>query len=67
LWRFEKSIEALRTGLKEIEVILQRIKATSKQDYLKDENHNFSHIIHDYTDNKKGFIQWKNALEERLV
>lgn len=67
LWHFEKSVEALRKGLKEIEVILQEIKATSKQDYLKKEHNNFSRIIHDYTDNKKGFIQWKDALEEKLL
>jgi hypothetical protein len=67
LWHFEKSVEALRTGLKEIEVILQEIKATSKQDYLKKEHNNFSRIIHDYADNKKGFIQWKDALEKRLL
>ncbi|MGI8634090.1 MAG: hypothetical protein ACR2KZ_01675, partial [Segetibacter sp.] len=67
LWHFEKSIEALRTGLKEIEVILQDIKATSKQDYLKKEQSNFSRIIHDYSDNNKGFIQWKDALEGRLL
>ncbi len=57
----------MRTGLKEIEVILQEIKATSKQDCLKKEPNNFSRIIHDYTDNNKGFIQWKDALEERLL
>lgn len=67
LWHFEKNTEALRTGLKEIEIILQEIKATSKQDYLKKENNNFSRIIHDYTDNRKGFIEWKDALEEKLL
>lgn len=28
---------------------------------------NFSRILHDYSDNKKGFIIWKGNLEERLV
>jgi hypothetical protein len=67
VWHFEKSFEALRTGLKEIEVIIQEIKGTSKQEYLKKEHNNFSRIIHDYTDNKKSFIQWKDSLEEKLV
>ncbi|MDQ6812420.1 MAG: hypothetical protein M3040_01570 [Bacteroidota bacterium] len=67
LWHFEKSIEALRTGLKQIEVILHEIKVTSKQDYLKKEHENFSRIIHDYSDNNKGIIEWKSALEERLL
>jgi hypothetical protein len=67
VWHFEKSIEALRRGLKEIEVILQEIKTTSKQDYLKKEHTNFSRIIHDYSDKKKGFVQWKAVLEERIL
>jgi superfamily II DNA or RNA helicase len=67
IWHFQKSIEALRTGLKEIEVILQEIKETNKQEYLKKEHHNFSRIIHDYTDPKKGFIQWKDSLEKKLL
>ena len=67
MWQVEKSIEALRTALKEIEAILQEIKATSKQDYLKKEHANFNRIIHDYSDNNKGFIEWKSALEEKLL
>lgn len=66
VWHFEKSMDALRNGLKEIEVILNEIKATSKQDYLKKENHNLSRIIHDYGDAKSGFIIWKGMLEEKL-
>ena len=27
----------------------------------------FSRILHDYSDEKKGFIKWKDTLEERLV
>jgi len=67
LWHFEKSIEALRTGLKEIEEIIQEIKGRSKLEYLKKEHENFSRIIHDYTNAKKGFIQWKDSLEEKLL
>ena len=67
IWNFEKNIEALRTGLKEIETILQEIKTTSKQDYLKKEHANFNRIIHDYSDHNKGFIQWKAALEQWLL
>ena len=67
LWHFEKSIDALRAGLKEIEMILQEIKATGKHDYLKKEHTNFSRVIHDYSDSNKGFIQWKAALEEKLL
>ena len=66
IWYFEKSMDALRQGLKEIELILNEIKATSKQDYLRKEHDNFSRVIHDYADVKSGFIAWKGMLEEKL-
>ncbi|TDH26793.1 hypothetical protein EXU57_08250 [Segetibacter sp. 3557_3] len=67
IWHFEKSIGALRNGLTEIEAILQEIKRTGKQDYLRKEQLNLSRVIHDYNDPKKGFVQWKAALEQKLV
>jgi len=66
IWHFEKSMDALRKGLKEIEIILNEIKATSKLDYLRKQQNNFSRIIHDYTDAKSGFTAWKGLLEEKL-
>lgn len=59
-------MDALRQGLKEIETILNEIKATSKLDYLRKEHDNFSRIIHDYGDVKNGFTVWKGYLEEKL-
>jgi hypothetical protein len=70
IWHFEKSMDALRHGLKEIEITLQEIKATGKPDYIRKEHDNFSRILHDYTDYtnaKSGFTVWKGTLEERLV
>ncbi|MGN6339330.1 MAG: hypothetical protein ACTHML_00045 [Ginsengibacter sp.] len=60
-------MDALRQGLKEIETILQQIKATGKPDYIRKEDYNFSPIVRDYTDAKSGFAVWKGTLEERLV
>jgi superfamily II DNA or RNA helicase len=67
IWHFEKTMDALRNGLKEIEIILNEIKATSKIDYLKREHENFSRVMHDYSDAKSGFVGWKGAVEEKLV
>jgi hypothetical protein len=67
IWHFEKSIDALRKGLNEIEDILNDIKSTSKQEYLKKEHSNFSRIVHDYSDVKKGFVLWKGMLEQLLT
>lgn len=66
VWHFEKSMDALRNGLKEIETILNEIKSTSKLDFLRKEHDNFSRIIHDYTDIKSGFTVWKGILEQKL-
>ena len=66
IWHFERSMDALRKGLKEIEAILNDIKATSKLDYLRQEHDNFSRVIHDYADIKSGFTAWKGMLEEKL-
>lgn len=67
IWHFEKSMDKLRKGLIEIEQALTEIKANSKQEYLKKDHPNFSRVIHDYSDVKKGFTEWKAMLEERIV
>jgi superfamily II DNA or RNA helicase len=67
IWDTERSREALRITLNQIEEIITGIKKSGRQDYLKQEHPNFSRIWHDYSDPKKGFITWKGILEERLV
>jgi superfamily II DNA or RNA helicase len=67
IWHFEKTMDALRNGLKEIEIILNEIKATSKIDYLKKEHDNFTRVMHDYGDAKSGFVGWKGVMEEKLI
>jgi len=67
IWDTEKSRDALRVILNQIEEIITGIKKTGRQDYLKQEHPNFSRIWHDYSDTKKGFITWKGILDERLV
>jgi len=66
IWHFEKSMESLRKGLREIEIILIEIKATSKLDYLRKEHDNFSRVIHNYAEAKSGFTAWKGTLEQML-
>jgi superfamily II DNA or RNA helicase len=67
LWHFEKTMNALRTGLSEIEEVLNEIRNSGKQDYLNKDHPNFSRIMHDYSDVKQGFTVWKGFLEQRLV
>ncbi len=67
IWHFEKTMDALRKGLNEIEAILTEIKASSKQHYLQQEHDNFSRVMHEYSDAKGGFTSWKGMLEGQLV
>jgi superfamily II DNA or RNA helicase len=67
VWHFEKTMDALRNGLNEIEELLNEIKNTGKQDYLNKDHPNFSRIMHDYSAAQKGFTVWKGFLEQRLV
>jgi hypothetical protein len=66
IWHFDKTLEALRKGLVEVEAILNEIKASNKLQYLKTENEHFSRVMHDYSDAKSGFVGWKGMLEGRL-
>ncbi len=67
LWYIDKSKDALKTAIKEIEVSLNEMKQTGRNSYIKKAPDYFSRIIHDYSDVKKGFVEWKGALEERLT
>jgi hypothetical protein len=53
--------------LKEIDQDLGNIRAKGRQAFIEKPRENFSRIIHDYTDVKKGFILWKDQLQSRLV
>jgi hypothetical protein len=67
VWHIEKTRESLRMALSEIENILKEIKQDGRQSFLEKERTNFSRIVHDYSDAKKGFVMWKGALEEKIV
>jgi hypothetical protein len=67
IWNTQKTREALPTAIAEIEIILNEINRTGRQNFLEKDPVNFSRIIHDYSDAKKGFITWKGMLEERLL
>ncbi len=62
-----KNINALKQGILEIDRQLNKIRNEGRQAFLETNPINFSRILHDYSDERKGFILWKNALEERLV
>lgn len=53
--------------VKQIDKELNIIRGKGRQAYLETNPQNFSRVMHDYSNDNKGFIVWKGQLEERLV
>ncbi len=67
IWHSDKNRHSLMQTVKHINSELNIIREKGRQAYLETNPENFSRIVHDYSDNKKGFIIWKGYLEERLL
>lgn len=67
IWHQTKSINALKQGILEIDKQLNKIRNEGRQAFLATNPTNFSKVLHDYVDERKGFVLWKDTLEERLV
>jgi superfamily II DNA or RNA helicase len=67
IWHTEKSLAGLKQRLKRIDNDLNSIRNEGRQVFLEKSPKDFSRVLHDYSDEKKGFISWKSLLEERLV
>lgn len=66
IWHIEKSLIALKSTLESIDKDLATIKNSGRDYFLQNAPPNFSKIIHDYSDDRKGFVIWRELLEERL-
>lgn len=67
IWHIARINHELSENLKVINRDLNFIKDKGRQIFLENQPNNFSRIIHDYSDMQKGFILWKDFLEERLI
>jgi len=67
IWHINKDINLLKNKLKEIDLDINVIRNEGRQAFLESQPQNFTRILHDYTDERKGFIIWKDLLEEVLV
>ncbi len=67
LWHTDKSKQALISKVTEIDQQLNIIRNKGRQAFLETNPESFSRILHDYSDKKKGFIIWKDLLEEQIV
>ena len=67
IWHFDNNKEMLPDRLKQVDNYLHTIRNNGRQSFIENPSDNFSRILHDYSNDKKGFIIWKDLLEERLT
>jgi len=67
IWHIEKNVSFLKNTLKEIDHSINIIRNNGRQIFLESQPQNFTRILHDYTDKRKGFVIWKDLLEETMV
>ncbi len=53
-------------NLIQVDSDLNDIKNNGRQFFIEKQPINFSKTLHDYSADRKGFVVWKNLLEERL-
>ena len=66
IWHTLKNKASLIEEVKQIDNHLSIIREKGRQALLENSPDNFTRILHDYSDNKKGFIVWKSAIEELI-
>lgn len=67
IWNISKNSFSLKEMLTTINKHLNIIRTEGRQAFLKLNPENFSRVVHDYSDERKGFIIWKDVLEERMI
>ncbi len=67
VWHIDNVKANLPENLKVVEKHLHVIKDKGRQAFLETEPKHFSRILHDYSDDRKGFVLWKDELEERMT
>ena len=67
IWHFDNDKQSLPDKLKQVDNYLNNIRNNGRQAFIENPPDNFSRILHDYSVNRKGFIIWKDLIEERLT
>ncbi|SMD32067.1 hypothetical protein SAMN04488029_0405 [Reichenbachiella faecimaris] len=66
IWHISKDRIILKSRLEEVDRHIRVIREKGRQSFLEQAPSYFSKILHDYKDDRKGFVIWKDQLEERL-
>jgi superfamily II DNA or RNA helicase len=64
IWCVSKELTKMKEELKKIDQQIGKIREQGRQRFLENAPGNFIRIIHDYSNERKGFIVWKAAIEE---
>ena len=67
VWHMKKDLRVLKDKIILINNNLNTIRNHGWKVFLECSPDNFSKILHEYSEGRKGFIKWKHMLEERLV
>ncbi|WP_245869841.1 DEAD/DEAH box helicase [Pedobacter ginsengisoli] len=66
IWHTSKEILELKNTLHSIDKDLNQIRNEGRSTFLHSAPVNFSRVLHDYSDERKGFVIWKDDLEQHL-
>lgn len=63
IWHIHKSLSDIKLQLAEIDQQINTIRLNGRQQFLENAPENFSRLLHDYSDERKGFVVWRDELE----
>lgn len=66
IWHVSKEASVFFEEIEKIDREIQQIKSLGRQSYKEAERSGFSRILHDYQDEKRGFVKWRDILEQAL-
>ncbi len=67
IWHFDNDKQSLPDKLRQVDNYLNSIRNNGRQAFIENPPDNFSRILHDYSADRKGFVIWKDLLQERIT
>lgn len=67
IWHTSKEVSELKNALHNVDKDLNKIRNDGRFAFLQSVPINFSRVLHDYSDERNGFVIWKDDLEQYLT
>ncbi len=67
IWHTSKEVSELKNMLNSIDKDLNTIRNDGRSSFLQSAPVNFSRVLHDYSDERKGFVIWKDSFEQFIT